>query len=163
MARQERYSGSDSRGRSRQTSERQTEESRIVSEESIKKIIQTDNPDELIKKAEELGKKLASERLKTASVRNFFGMVRQMQSQEVIRRRNEGQQEQISDATHRDLLLMIPKLRYQSQRGLDGVKRLADELEPAIKAIERDPKAFSNFLDFFEAILAYHKAAGGAE
>ena len=163
MARQERYSGSDSRGRSSQTSGRQTEERRIVSEDSIKKIIQTDNPDELIKKAEELGKKLASERLKTASVRNFFGMVRQMQSQEVIRIRNEGQQDQISDATHRDLLLMIPKLRYQAKRGLDGVATLANELEPAIKAIERDPKAFSNFLDFFEAILAYHKAAGGAE
>ena len=151
------------KGQSKKTSGQSTEERRIVSEDSIKKIIQTDNPDELIQQAEELGKKLASERLKTASVRKFFGMVRQMQSQEVIRIRDEGQQDQISDATHRDLLLMIPKLRYQSQRGLDGVKRLADELEPAIKAIEREPKAFENFVDFFEAILAYHKAAGGAE
>lgn len=162
MARQERYSGSDSRGQSRQPSGRPQEPRRVVSDESIEKIIKTDNPDELIKQAEELGKKLKSDGLKTSSVRNFFGMVRQMQSQETIRIRNEGQQEQISEATHRDLLLMIPKLRYQAQR-LDGVKTLADELEPAIRNIGRDPKSFENFVDFFEAILAYHKDAGGAD
>jgi len=160
MAYQERQGGS-SRRQGRQTSRQPTEPRRIVSDESIAKIINEGDPQVLIDQAEKLGEKLKSEGLKSASVRNFFGMVRQMQSQETIRKRNQGQQEQISEATHRDLLLMIPKLRYQAQRGLDGVATLARELEPAIRKIKRDPKAFENFVDFFEAILAYHKAAGG--
>ncbi|MFQ6044671.1 MAG: type III-A CRISPR-associated protein Csm2 [Candidatus Poribacteria bacterium] len=34
-------------------------------------------------------------------------------------------------------------------------------LEPAIDSVGLSLQAFRNFLKFFEAIIAYHKAAGG--
>jgi len=152
---------------------RQTE---IPNEAIINSIIREDNVEALVKWAESVGRGLArNEGLRASGVRNFFGMVRKIEATEASKRLKQEQlsnqtseQELLSDETYRELLLLKPKLEYQAQRDKetarsDAIATLTRVLRPAIDAIGRDAKAFRNFVDFFEAILAYHKAAGGRE
>ena len=51
---------------------------------------------------------------------------------------------------------------YQAARERGGgVKELTNVLTPAIDLVGENRNRFQNFVDFFEAILAYHTAAGG--
>jgi len=110
----------------------------------------------LVERAREVGNTLARQ-LTTSQIRNIFGTVRQIQM--VWGPQATPQQQQ--QAT-RQLLLLKPKLAYQARRGRgDGVKILERILSPAIDHIGDDRERFQNFVDFFEAILAYHTAAGG--
>jgi CRISPR-associated protein Csm2 len=95
--------------------------------------------------------------LATAQIRAIFGKVRQIEM-------NWGIDEN-ADASRRDLILLKPKLKYQAARKKE-VKDLAELLSNAIDLVDRDDNIdtrikFQRFVDFFEAILAYHKAAGG--
>jgi CRISPR-associated protein Csm2 len=113
--------------------------------------------------------------LTTTQMRGFFGEVRQLQSlvesQEApadAAGSAPSDPAQLNDSIHRKLILLKPKLAYQAQRDKEnrkgeGVLRLSEVLTPAIDLIERDPQRFRRFVEFFEAILAYHKAAGGKE
>ncbi|MFQ6043558.1 MAG: type III-A CRISPR-associated protein Csm2 [Candidatus Poribacteria bacterium] len=139
----------------------------IPDEATINSIIREDNVEALVKWAEIVGRGLArNERLKAAGVRNFFGMVRKMEATEASAKTSEAGK--LSDATYRELLLLKPKLEYQAQRDREtarseAIATLTRVLRPAIDAVGQDAKAFRNFVDFFEAILAYHKAAGGRD
>lgn len=153
----------------------------VPSEDDLQQIIVVGNVELLITWAEKLGNGLAlNERLTTSQVRNFFGTVRQIQAvqaevepqprnnQEPARDTNRTQR--LGDAPHRQLMLLKPKLAYQAQRDKEnrkgeGVMRLTEVLTPAIDLVgrERNVQHFHNFVEFFEAILAYHKAAGGRE
>jgi CRISPR-associated protein Csm2 len=101
--------------------------------------------------AETIGTSLARQ-LTTAQIRNVFGTVRQIEM-------SWGPRASESERKHaaRQLLLLKPKLAYQAK----GVQDLADVLIPAIDLVGEDRERFQNFVDFFEAILAYHTAAGG--
>ena len=63
-------------------------------------------------------------------------------------------------------MLLKPKLAYVAARAPRGreasTEKLRDALTQAIDQID-DYNKFKNFVDFFEATLAYHKAAGGQE
>ncbi len=59
----------------------------------------------------------------------------------------------------RQFILMKSKLRYQAARHTK-MKDLADLFVKMIDKVEKREQ-FQRFVDFFEAILAYHKAAGG--
>lgn len=87
--------------------------------------------------------------LKAAQIRMIFGKARQI----------EMGWQMDSAASHRELLLLKPKLRYQAERK-EEVEDLADVLTKAIDLVKTQ-QHFQRFMDFFEAILAYHKAAGG--
>lgn len=101
--------------------------------------------------AEKIGKALKQD-LKAAQIRNIFGKVRQI---EMYWSTTETQ-----DRTAlRDLILLKPKLRYQAERKGE-VKDLAKLLSDLIDLVDNRDK-FQRFVDFFEAILAYHKAEGG--
>lgn len=111
-----------------------------------------------VKSAENLGEYLAKT-LSTSQIRNVFGEVRRIQ------------QKGYTDSFDSEVLLLKPKLAYAKARAQgkgDGAKQLEDVLSPAIDAIfENNPDSnqkfqrFENFANFFEAILAYHKAYGG--
>jgi len=139
----------------------------IPDETTINSIIQGGNVEELVRWAEDIGRGLArNERLKASGVRNFFGMVRKMEATEASSETSGS--EQLSEATYRELLLLKPKLEYQAQRDRErerseAIATLANVLRPAINAVGQNAKHFRNFVDFFEAILAYHKAAGGRD
>ena len=112
--------------------------------------------------AEEFGKHLANGggnfnmKLTTSQLRNFFGEVRRIQT---------------GGFNEMDFLLLKPKLAYASGRqGGNAVKPLKLILDMAHAAVfkeEADCKPikdrFQNFVNFFEAVLAYHKGYGGKD
>lgn len=110
--------------------------------------------------AENVGKYLSSlmkrkendEALSTSQIRNIFGEVKRMQ---------------ISDQfSESKLLLLKPQMAYSAKRAnKQGVEELRDLMnlciETVIEAQEDQSDRFENFANFFEAILAYHRAFGG--
>ena len=98
----------------------------------------------LVKAAEELGKRLARD-LKTAQIRKIYSAVKKIQMNKTFNRN--------------ELILLKPRLAYAAARKQE-VEALRDALTQAIDKVDSAEK-FKNFVDFFEAILAYHKAFGG--
>ena len=107
----------------------------------------TEGGEILVETAEQLGQQLARERLTTSQVRNIYGAVKKMQMKGEL-------------DTHKFLMLK-PKLAYAAKRHGGGVDTLKDVLTQAIDLVGNDSKKFNRFVDFFEAILAYHKFYGG--
>lgn len=114
----------------------------------------------LVRCADSLGKYLKEAGLTTSQIRSLFGEVRQIQAEWSI----EGRR----DHARRRLILLKPKMAYRArkERGkaveeLVSVLRPALDLVTAAKGKEQDDN-FQRFVEFFEAILAYHKAYGGS-
>ncbi len=115
----------------------------------------------LVDHAEELGGRLKNANLTTSQIRALFGEVRQIQAQLSIGEQERGR-------ALRKLILLKPKMAYRARRERGrGVEELTSVLDPAIDLVvagtdqEAQERNFQRFVDFFEAILAYHKAAGG--
>lgn len=114
----------------------------------------------LVREAEALGKQLnrRESKLSTSQIRALFGEVRQIEAQ--LSTADAGGQQRAM----RKLLLLKPKMAYRAKREGRGVAELRSVLDPAIDLVVggADPQAnFKRFVDFFEAILAYHRAEGG--
>ena len=115
----------------------------------------------LVKVADRMGKDLKDMGLTTSQIRALFGEVRQIQAQWGIDPDNR-------QKAVRRLFLLKPKMAYRSrkERG-KAVQELVGVLNPALDVVigEKDAKKqdadFQRFVEFFEAILAYHKAYGG--
>ena len=119
----------------------------LPNDQTIKIIIDGDTK-KMVEKSKILGKHLKEEGLTTSQIRNVFGAVKKMEM--------KGFQE-------KELLLLKPKLAYASSRpgAKLGTKDLRTILSRAIDYVGDSPERFENFCNFFEAILAYHRAAGG--
>ena len=105
----------------------------------------------LVIAAENLGEALQKRGLKTAQIRKVYGAVKKIQ----MSREFDGN----------ELVMLKPKLAYAAARN-KVVTDLKDALTQAIDQVidqvgDDQKKFFKNFVDFFEATLAYHKAAGG--
>ncbi|MDE0399144.1 MAG: type III-A CRISPR-associated protein Csm2 [Candidatus Poribacteria bacterium] len=106
----------------------------------------------LVDAAEKLGESLKNRGLKTSQIRKVYSTVKKIQMSK------EFQQN--------DLIMLKPKLAYAAARNR-AVTDLKDALTQAIDKVidevaqEKRKFKFKNFVDFFEATLAYHKAAGG--
>lgn len=92
-----------------------------------------------------------SRRVSTSQIRNIFGTVKKM--------------EMGGRLDLPELLLLKPRIAYAAKR-TNGLAPLADELTSAIDAVEQGAAEqredrFRRFCQGFEAILAYHRAAGG--
>ena len=106
---------------------------------------------ELVQEAQRLGQELARP-LSTSQIRSLFGEVRQI---EADWRHNP-------ERAHRRLILLKPKMAYRAKKEAgDGVTALVSVLDPAVDYVQGDAGNFRRFVEFFEAILAYHKASGG--
>ena len=114
---------------------------------------------EAIQYAELFGKNLSPkglgsrDALTTSQIRNIYG--------EVQRLRMKG-------FNKKALLLLRPRLAYMTARkGTEGSKEFKKVIDKALTTVleaETDKemeKRFENFADFFEAVLAYHRAFGG--
>jgi CRISPR-associated protein Csm2 len=114
--------------------------------------------DETAKKMVLFAEKLAidiSKDVSTSQIRNAYGTVKKLEMQS-----------EFNNQSLRQLLLLKPKLAYARGRAdgrkRDSFKKLEDALAAAIDAVEvKQPETFKRFCNFFEAILAYHKANGG--
>jgi CRISPR-associated protein Csm2 len=107
----------------------------------------------LVEIAERLGPRLKDGHLTTSQIRNIYGMVKRME---------------ISGFDAHEFVLLRPKLAYAAARAARtardnerGAQELKDVLTWAIDEVGADETKFARFVDFFEAILAYHQAAGG--
>lgn len=115
----------------------------------------------LVKWADALGRDLKNAGLTTSQIRALFGEVRQIQAQ-------WGMGEESRQKARRRLVLLKPKMAYRArkERG-KAVQDLVDALRPALDEVISEKNAtkqdehFHRFVEFFEAILAYHKAYGG--
>lgn len=131
----------------RQREQQQT--SSLVSNAELDQILAGD-AQTLVKVSERLGRDFVNG-LSTSQIRNIFGEVKRLQM------RGEFDQQ-----ASRELILLKPKLAYQAGRhNTTKVPELAKVLSEAIDRVGSDQRRFENFVDFFEAILAYHKAHGG--
>lgn len=113
---------------------------------------------ELVELAQQLAQTLVRNGLTRAQIRNIFTEVRQIEAMWQMGGEHK------SDALRR-LNMLKPKLAYQTARS-NSVKDLQISLSEAIDEVEKAPveskdKAFKRFMDFFEAVLAYHRAEGG--
>ena len=124
---------------------------------TIERIIAQGDPEELVKWASDIGEAIARQ-VTSSQIRNIFGTARQIQ----MRWPN------YPEAAYRDAVLLRPKLGYFAKRergrGMADLERI---LSPALEEMSRAKdraerqKRFNHFVDFFEAIVAYHKAFGG--
>lgn len=133
-----------------------------------KQIISDGDISKLVTNAQQIGTDLA-QRLTTSQIRNVFGEVRQIEMSWPRHRDKMSQEDRTkADNAYRRAVLLRPKLAYQArkERG-DGVKDLKEVLDPCLEQIQKATDHatrrlyFERFVDFFEAILAYHKSAGG--
>lgn len=120
----------------------------------------------LINEASRVGEMISKQKLTTSQIRNVFGTARQIQ----LRWNTTPEQ------SYREAVLLIPKLGYFSEREKRargdqrsaGMETLQKTLEPCLRLlieagisdVEKE-KRFQRFMDFFEAIVAYHKRFGG--
>ena len=107
----------------------------------------------LVDTAKTLGSDLKRGELTTSQIRNIFGLIKKMERR---------------DFSPAQLLLIKPKLAYAAARhNKAGLTTLKDVLSEAIDVVvETDDRSvqaerFKQFVNFFEAILAYHREAGG--
>lgn len=93
----------------------------------------------------------------TSQIRNIFSTSKKIQMA-----LKNGDEKNI-ESQYAKLLLMKPKLAYVCGRfdKIRGLQMLRDCLSSAIDQIDGDYDRMQNFFNFFEAILAYHKAEGG--
>ena len=141
--------------RDRRSSRGETQSNQPTSNYKLPDNVIEEGGQPLVDAAEQLGNALKNRGLKTSQIRKVYGAVKKIQ---------------VSEAFHQnDLIMLKPKLAYAAARDR-AVTDLKDALTQAIdKVIEKtgddekqnEKKKFKNFVDFFEATLAYHKAAGG--
>jgi len=135
------------------------------SEEELRKIIVEGDVETLISTADRLGRDLAKNNLTTSQIRAVFSRVRMLES----RVPPSDSSAVLPEEVHRELLLLRPKLAYQAARFRQGNNRegpvdlLRKALDPAIRLIGPNPQHFRRFVQYFEAILAYHRFHGGRE
>lgn len=129
---------------------------KIVEEgiEVIKKGVVNGITKEVVKYAERFGTHLGRDlgkdkKLSTSQIRNIYSAVKRME----MKGYNES-----------EFLLLKPKLAYVAKRGKKGAEDFKEVFVHGIDVIvnlEDKKNAFKNFCKFFEAVLAYHRAAGG--
>lgn len=126
-----------------------------ISLEDARAIIVEGDTERLIERAKKIGQALKDAELSVAQIRGVFGTVRRIEM-----RWTEKASEEVRAQAMRELLLLQPKLEYQAkrQRQVEGLRNV---LVPVIQQVQGDRERFVRFVEFFEAVLAYHVAAGG--
>ncbi len=140
----------------------------MLASSDLDKIIKHGDTDLLVATAQQIGERIQRERVTTSQIRNIFGEVRIIEQQViagVAQHQNPATSEpnasiMLLTTEARQLKLLRPKLAYQSARHTE-LKGLAEILSASIDRVDTNAEYFRNFVDFFEAILAYHRFYGG--
>lgn len=108
----------------------------------------------MVQEAETLGRHLKDTSVTTNQIRNAYGNMKKLEMAGWGSR------------TQREVILLKPRLAYavgrQKEPAKTGLHNLQTVLNHAIDAPVNDADTFKRFCQFFEAIVAYHKAAGGS-
>lgn len=139
----------------------------VIPESDLSALITQSDPESaqlLVKHAQAMGRQLKIANLTTSQIRAIFGEVRQIDAQLSTVDLPVADQQR----AFRKLILLKPKMAYRARRERGrGVEELNNVLDPAIDLVvggtdlKGQQERFRRFVEFFEAILAYHKAAGG--
>ncbi len=124
--------------------------------------INGENQKEMIESCKQFGKRFSDNDLSTSQIRNVYGEVKKIEMKNSMLKENE-------NIEILPLRMLLPKLAYAAARAKKkGTDELKDILSKGIQTVlekEDDPKEikkrFEMFSNFFEALLAYHKAEGG--
>jgi CRISPR-associated protein Csm2 len=131
--------------------------------DSVKKIITTDDPKLLVEQAQQIGRQVAEAKLTTSQIRNVYGPVRQIEmTWPELTEHSTEEDRRLAGKAYREVILLKPKLVYLAARepklaaleqyfgaAIDEIGNAKDEHERRIR--------FKRFVEFFEAILAYHR------
>lgn len=104
-----------------------------------------DNYELLVEAARKLGEYLKNTGVTASQIRGIFGEVRRIEMQ---------WEKEIPGVANR-LLMLRPRLFYQANR-FPKVRPLQEVLDRCIREVGGDGVRFRRFVDFFEAIVAYH-------
>lgn len=115
--------------------------------EGVEGILAGDDPEKFVNLAEELGRHCKNKGVSTSQIRAVFSRVKHLPND--------------YDQAKKELQLLRPKLAYQKGRHKE-LRDLQQVLDEMIKSVNNDSQ-LKNFKEFFEAVLAYHKAHGGDE
>ncbi len=128
-----------------------------ISPQDITKILVYGDAEVLVTQSKAFGEAAQTAGLTKSQIRGIFGTVRQIDA---------SWDKTDPKQNLRKVLLLKPRLAYQAARE-SKVKPLAKVLTDAIDVVAKGRDAaeqelrFGYFVDLFEAILAYHTAAGG--
>jgi CRISPR-associated protein Csm2 len=128
----------------------------------LQQVILNGNAETLVNTAQRFGRELKDDGLTTNQIRNIFGEVRQIEADW------QGPDSENAKSSMRRLLLLKPRMAYQRarERKTESLMTLLTEaIDLVAKATEPQQQydRFRHFVEFFEAILAYHTAAGGKQ
>lgn len=129
----------------------------------LQQVILHGNAETLVNTARWFGTEVATkDGLSKSQIRNIFGEVRQIEA--------DWQRADSDNAKSnmRRLLLLKPRMAYQRARERKTeslMVLLTDAIDLVAKATDPQQQydRFRHFVEFFEAILAYHTAAGGKQ
>jgi CRISPR type III-A-associated protein Csm2 len=94
------------------------------------------------------GREKKIKKLSTSQIRKFFGSIKKIQAD--------------FEKSKDEIIFLEPKLAYAMGRDKDSkIKELYPLLSPLIRGINEEKDKFNIFVNALEAIVAYHKAAGG--
>ncbi|MCI0556421.1 MAG: type III-A CRISPR-associated protein Csm2 [Anaerolineae bacterium] len=113
----------------------------------IATIINTENPDELVKGAKDLARQLRGDVVTKTQVRRLFASMRQI----------EAKWGKDLDAAYRDLVLFGPRIAYQASRDAK-IAPLAKVIQEGIPLVGKERAKLKRLAQFFEATLAYFLA-----
>jgi len=130
-------------------------ETKFVNQDNLQKIILEGDSATLVNVARGIAKKII--RISRSQIRNIYGTSKKIEM---------NLKEDNARECYNKLILLKPKLEYAKGRSKgEGEKKafsvLVDSLSKAIDMIDAKPERMKNFFNFFEAILAYHRAEGG--
>ncbi|GIW48393.1 MAG: hypothetical protein KatS3mg078_2270 [Deltaproteobacteria bacterium] len=136
-------------------------------ENRIIKTIREDalTPRNLVECAKELGELLVKRGLKSAKLRRIYDPVTTLKVKlRSILAKDESERAKELENIRASLLFLKPKLKSESRRE-KRVEPLANALEAYIDRIidSNDIKDYENFVNFFEAVVGYHKGLGGKD
>lgn len=99
----------------------------------------------------------------TSQLRNIFSEVKRIE----IKLSSDTEQTKVWDSLTTDVLLLRPKIAYNTARVLSKsqnsrMKDLRTILEKALGSV-KSPADFERFSQFMEGIIAYHKVHGGKD
>lgn len=115
-------------------------------------------PDEIVRKADEIAQMLIKDKLKTGQIRNFYSAITRMRTDFANREGN------YMEGLKKDITMLKPKLAYAAGRQTAVRATFYPTMRNAIDGIIKsnyDEGALENFFMFAESIVAYHKFYGG--
>jgi len=117
-----------------------------LNDQKIDIILKKSDIKRFIDLSEEFGKNCKNKKITTSKIRSIFDSVKKLKSY---------------DESKNELYMLLPKLAYakgkDTKHTLDEFQEVMDKL---IRKIDSEQE-LKNFKDFFEAVIAYHRAEGG--